>query len=625
MQRATTASPGGRAVARGLAVVVLASVVGIGPSQAVESPPTSSLDGTSAAPDLDDTTGRGQPAGGGSTSPTTPSPSAPATEGLGVPPGAITFSEFPLGTAITTQYRSRGIVFSGDSPFITTDSSNPTSPVLSGTPLFAGEIRGTFVDPVSGAARTVGGFSLDVGYINTPGSVKVIVYGRSGSRIGQLSADGVGIVRIDSTFAGAASFLVKALSSEPAGFAIDNVVVGPGVSSGVPRGLSARSDSGGRIQLVWRAPDDASGVTGYRILRNGTPILDVGPATFAAGDDGAPSGPPVSYQVQALTALGPAGVSAAKTAIRVSGTRPSYARVGPLKDWRRVVSPNEQALLGATWVPDLDTGFTPQGVTLVPAGVRWPSATLLVSGYTHPAGRCYVYAINTSTGRVRNWYRFPAGQCSHAGGIEFTASRNSVWVSDTHRLFELNLAKMFDPARVATAIRTNSSLLSTSQNASAGLNGSFVFDQPAGPGCPAAGGCLWIGHWRRGRTTLLYQYSEAYLRNRAVTGTNGSIDRLEVAEDGQGAAWGYNGTILLTASTSQCGLLHVVDADTGATVPGGTYQFSPGTEQLALDGAGGLYNVSEAGSRQFHTPSKPAFFPVIAHWDASALTSGGSC
>lgn len=604
--------------------MILVSVVGIGPSQAVESPPTSSPDGTSEAPDLDDT-GSGPSVSDGSTSPTTPSPSAPGTEGLTVPPGAITFSEFAVGTAITTQYANRGIVFSGDSPFITTDSSNPTSPVLSGTPRFEGEIRGTFVDPASGAATTASAFALDVGYINTPGSVKVIVYRRDGSRIGQLSADGIGIIRINSTFAGAASFLVKALSGEPAGFAIDNVVAEASASSDAPRGLSARSDSGGRIQLAWRAPDDAGGVTGYRILRNGTPILDVGRATFAARDDGAPSGPPVSYQVQALTALGPSGVSAAKTAIRVAGERPAYARVGPLKDWRRVVSPNEQALISAMWVPDLDAGFTPQGVTLVPAGVRWPSATLLVSGYTHPAGRCYVYAINTSTGRVRNWYRFPEGQCSHAGGIEFTASRNSVWVSDTHRLFELNLAKMFDPARVATAIRTNSSLLSTDQNPSAGLNGSFVFDQPSGPGCPAPGGCLWIGHWRRGRTTLLYQYSEAYLRNRAVTGTNGSIDRLEVAKDGQGAAWGYNGTILLTASTSQCGLLHVVDADTGDTVPGGTYQFSPGTEQLALDGSGGIYNVSEAGSLQFHKPSKPAFFPVIAHWDATALTSGGSC
>lgn len=148
---------------------------------------------------------------------------APA-EAITVPTGAITFSEFSVNTPITGQYRSRGIQFSGDSPYITTDTSNPTSPVLSGSPRFHGEIRGTFVNPDTGQPRTVNSFTLDVGYIDTPGSVKVIVYDTSGRRLGTLSADRVGIVRITSNFARSASFLVKALSDEPAGFAIDNLL-----------------------------------------------------------------------------------------------------------------------------------------------------------------------------------------------------------------------------------------------------------------------------------------------------------------------------------------------------------------------------------------------------------------
>src|SRR5689334_14810164 len=49
----------------------------------------------------------------------------------GLQTGTITFSEFPEGTSITNQYQSSGIIFGGDSPFVTGDSSNPTSPVLS--------------------------------------------------------------------------------------------------------------------------------------------------------------------------------------------------------------------------------------------------------------------------------------------------------------------------------------------------------------------------------------------------------------------------------------------------------------------------------------------------------------
>jgi hypothetical protein len=80
---------------------------------------------------------------------------------------AITFSEYPVGTVITNQYASLGIIFSGGSsagsPFITTDASNPTSPVLSGSPLFNGPIQGSFVD-ANGKPATVTQFQLDAGY-----------------------------------------------------------------------------------------------------------------------------------------------------------------------------------------------------------------------------------------------------------------------------------------------------------------------------------------------------------------------------------------------------------------------------------------------------------------------------
>src|SRR5690348_14286516 len=84
--------------------------------------------------------------GGPSTSPNAGqdrSPAPPAPRAANV----ITFSEYPAGTAISNQYANKGIIFGGSTPFITPDGSNPTSPVLSGTPLFQGAIEGTFVSP----------------------------------------------------------------------------------------------------------------------------------------------------------------------------------------------------------------------------------------------------------------------------------------------------------------------------------------------------------------------------------------------------------------------------------------------------------------------------------------------
>lgn len=170
------------------------------------------------------------PAGQAQSSSSSPSPDArispgPHLQRLLVAPGAsiITFSEFPQGTSISGQYSSKGILFQGDSPFITGDGSNPTSPVLSGSPLFSGAIVGRFVVPGTSSASTVGSFSLDVGYIDSPGSVAVSAYGLNGGLIRRVFPSAFGINTVTFSNAGIASFRVEAVGFEPAGFAIDNV------------------------------------------------------------------------------------------------------------------------------------------------------------------------------------------------------------------------------------------------------------------------------------------------------------------------------------------------------------------------------------------------------------------
>jgi hypothetical protein len=139
----------------------------------------------------------------------------------------ITFSEYPVGTVVTNQYKNKGIVFDGDTStdtqFITTDGSNPTSPVLSGTPLFTGDVGARFVVPGTAAPATVNSVSLDVGYIDNPGSTIVTAYGSNGGLLGTVVASQTGINHLTLAFPGIARFLVESIGSEPAGFAIDNV------------------------------------------------------------------------------------------------------------------------------------------------------------------------------------------------------------------------------------------------------------------------------------------------------------------------------------------------------------------------------------------------------------------
>src|SRR5689334_14305440 len=58
-------------------------------------------------------------------------------------PDAITFSEYSLGTTVTSQYQSRGVRFTS-SVYIAADEAQPTTPALSGTPKFQGPIDATF-------------------------------------------------------------------------------------------------------------------------------------------------------------------------------------------------------------------------------------------------------------------------------------------------------------------------------------------------------------------------------------------------------------------------------------------------------------------------------------------------
>jgi hypothetical protein len=140
---------------------------------------------------------------------------------------SITFSEFPINTDITDQYKNQGIIFSGDSPFITEDGSNPTSPVLSGQPIFFGNIGGSFVDPADGSTPiSVKSFSLDAGYFNDIGETTLEWYDADDKLLGSQANTQEGI----ETFSVSASgndcirrWYIKTTGGDVAGFAIDNV------------------------------------------------------------------------------------------------------------------------------------------------------------------------------------------------------------------------------------------------------------------------------------------------------------------------------------------------------------------------------------------------------------------
>jgi hypothetical protein len=107
--------------------------------------------------------------------------------------------------------------------FITTDSDNPTSPVLSGDPTFNGPIVLFFSTPVAAV-------SLDGGYFNTVGATTITGFDALGNALGSFTNSVLGIETYgfadasgNNVISGLAFYIT---GDEPAGFAIDNVTFG---------------------------------------------------------------------------------------------------------------------------------------------------------------------------------------------------------------------------------------------------------------------------------------------------------------------------------------------------------------------------------------------------------------
>jgi hypothetical protein len=151
--------------------------------------------------------------------------SAPASAVALSGPQLLTFDDYEAGTEISNQYEGQGILFKdeyGFFPEIRWDESAWTNPTLSGTFGFGSTIAAGFVAPGTTAPATVQGLSMDVGYINEPGSTQLVVEHADGGS-STLVADEYGFDRLVAPEPGISGFRLEATGEEPAGFELDNL------------------------------------------------------------------------------------------------------------------------------------------------------------------------------------------------------------------------------------------------------------------------------------------------------------------------------------------------------------------------------------------------------------------
>lgn len=288
------------------------------------------------------------------------------------------------------------------------------------------------------------------------------------------------------------------------------------------------------------------------------------------------------------SALAVAGYRIDKVHHAVLGTRPDY---GP-----SAISsvPNLAAIDRLIWVPGLNEGWDPQGLTVA-------GGDLFVSAYQsrrfgQSRGPCRVFRINPVTGRTLSYTDVPA-PCGHAGGLASAGGR-TLYLADTHALFAFEWAAAVPQFRVTPLGR--------------GVRGALAASGP---------GEIWLGSYERGRPGKILKYRTALLdapQDGAALNADMASQKLAIPSYAQGAAIDSSGNLWISRSGIAWGWLDRLDPATGDVEQ--EYPIAGGIEGIAFDQTGHLWGVSEAGVR--HIPLRYPFFPVIFRIDPARLGVG---
>ena len=296
-----------------------------------------------------------------------------------------------------------------------------------------------------------------------------------------------------------------------------------------------------------------------------------------------------------LPGLAPAFAPGETPADTIGGVHPSY---GPAAV---AGVPNAKAIIRRFWVPGLDAGYDPQGLSVTGGAV-------LVSAYRSTGfmvyrGPCRVFRLDPESGRETGQVDVPA-PCGHAGGVA-DAGDGMLYVADTHTLFAVPLSQAF--AGPAPHFRR--------MPLASGLVGALAASAP---------GAIWLGTYREKGLGRFYRFDSAVLSRlhdgETLTVADASA-QFAIPSYAQGAAFGPDGGLWLARSDTSWGELDRLDGTTGMVER--RYATAPQIEGIAFDRAGLMWAVSEAGSKHDYSNFFAAlvipFFPLVFEIDPQRL------
>jgi len=279
------------------------------------------------------------------------------------------------------------------------------------------------------------------------------------------------------------------------------------------------------------------------------------------------------------------------------GTGPMGTRPGYLESTTERV-PNAAALGHRIYVPQLDDGYVPQGLTSA-------GQYLFVSSYKPTpdlkanTGPCRVFRIAMATGQPAGHFDIPPGTCTHAGGLGF-AGQGKLFLADTRQLFMIDVDRALASGTSEGAARA--------VKIAGDLRGSYAaFD----------GKDAWIGTWTKELPKArMFRLDPRLFDDYAgqTVKEDRAVESIPVPLEAQGAAFDRAGNLWVSASNSQWGKLYRLDRQGRVQAE---YQMPAGLEDLTVDESGRLWGMSESGTRKYlHWETR---FPYIFQIDVGKL------
>ncbi len=290
-----------------------------------------------------------------------------------------------------------------------------------------------------------------------------------------------------------------------------------------------------------------------------------------------------------LAVLALLGMAVAAAAQDIPGARPSY-------DGRELSDvPNAQAITARVWMPGLDEGFVPQGLTVMGGTVYVAAYRSAERAVDRGLGR--VFLIDAGSGALKGHFDLPA-RFGHPGGLANDGTH--LYAADRGRLARIDVAAALrgDGEKAILAERT--------------------IDKKLGPSFLTYDGTLlWFGPYERAGGQTLYGIAPAELFDPAKAHeTLSEISRtLPIPPLVQGAAFDAQGRLWLSTSGSRFGKLHRLDPRTGAIEA--EFDMPAGIEDIGRDEQGRLWSVSESGTRRWQ--GWTTFYPLVFRFDPALL------